>query len=87
LTTGSYCLDDPNCKSGACALVRGDSQKKCCQYYKYKDTTTGNTVCSTGKLCTSNSDCPNGCGRVPGNPNKQCCQNGVYNTGGVPVCH
>ena len=85
--TGYHCSTDSNCKSGACALITGDSQKQCCQFYKYKDTSTGNIICSSNKLCTSNSDCLNGCGRVPGNPTKQCCQNGVYNTGGVPVCH
>ena len=84
--TGYHCSTDSNCKSGACALITGDSQKQCCQFYKYKDTNTGNIICSSNKLCTSNSDCLHGCGRVPGNPTKQCCQNGVYNTNGVPVC-
>ena len=63
--------------TGACALITGDHQKQCCQFYKYKDTSTGNIICLSNKLCTSNSDCLHGCGRVYANPTNQCCENGV----------
>jgi hypothetical protein len=41
---------------------------------------------SFGSRCASDSECPNGCGLVTGNPVPQCCQYGAYNDQFGRVC-
>ena len=77
--TGVHCESETDCFEGnGCGLVTGDPNKQCCQYGTYNN--HFGTVCSN-KYCTSDNDCPNGCGLViGGKPKQQCCTNGVLRT-------